>query len=167
MAKTTALPPPDKIFAGKVFVLQGDFGRYPRTHLNIARLIERHGGRVDSMVTDRTTLLVTTIEEFRKRTPASKFAFISVSLLLSDPLTFACSSREGYLIGKSEMQNRSMGICWRFYFHKEWETKSYLGEFSWNSKRAKEAKSPQRGKGNLQEEILSWCQFYERIGRSR
>lgn len=85
MAKTAALPPADKIFAGKVFVLQGDFGRYPRTHLNIARLIARHGGRVDNMVTDRTTLLVTTIEEFRKRTPPSKFAFISVSLLLSDP----------------------------------------------------------------------------------
>ncbi|KFY87678.1 hypothetical protein V500_06837 [Pseudogymnoascus sp. VKM F-4518 (FW-2643)] len=70
MAKTPALPPADKIFAGKVFVLQGNFGRYPRTHLNITRLIARHGGRVDTMVTDRTTLLVTTIEEFRKRTPA-------------------------------------------------------------------------------------------------
>ncbi|OBT70202.1 hypothetical protein VE03_00083 [Pseudogymnoascus sp. 23342-1-I1] len=70
MAKTPALPPADKIFAGKIFVLQGDFGRYPRTHLNIARLIARHGGRVDSTVTERTTLLVTTIEEFRKGTPA-------------------------------------------------------------------------------------------------
>ncbi|OBT80678.1 hypothetical protein VF21_00380 [Pseudogymnoascus sp. 05NY08] len=70
MAKTSAVPPADKIFAGKVFVLQGDFGRYPRTHPNIALLIARHGGRVDSTVTDRTTLLVTTIEEFNKRTPA-------------------------------------------------------------------------------------------------
>ncbi|KFY09946.1 hypothetical protein V491_07879, partial [Pseudogymnoascus sp. VKM F-3775] len=69
MAKTAAVPPADRIFAGKVFVLQGDFGRYPRTHINIARLIARHGGRVDSMVTDKTTLLVTTIEEFGKRTP--------------------------------------------------------------------------------------------------
>ncbi|ELR10209.1 hypothetical protein VC83_02993 [Pseudogymnoascus destructans] len=70
MAKTSAVPPADKIFAGKVFVLQGDFGRFPRTHLNIARLIARHGGRVDSTVTDRTTLLVTTIEEFQKRSSA-------------------------------------------------------------------------------------------------
>lgn len=89
MAKTSAVPPADKIFAGKVFVLQGDFGRFPRTHLNIARLIARHGGRVDSTVTDRTTLLVTTIEEFQKRPPASKFAFVFISLLLSGPpLTF-------------------------------------------------------------------------------
>lgn len=84
MAKTAALPPADKIFAGKIFVLQGDFGRFPRTHLNIARLIARHGGRVDSMVTDRTNLVVTTIEEFQKRTPASEFAFVSFSLLLAD-----------------------------------------------------------------------------------
>ncbi|OBT93997.1 hypothetical protein VE01_07121 [Pseudogymnoascus verrucosus] len=70
MAKKSAVPPADKIFAGKVFVLQGDFGRYPRTHLNIARLIAGHGGCVDSTVTDRTTLLVTTIDEFHKRPPA-------------------------------------------------------------------------------------------------
>lgn len=111
MAKIAALPPADKIFAGKVFVLQGDFGRYPRTHLNITRLIARHGGRVDTMVTDRTTLLVTTIEEFRKRTPASKFAYFQSHCFSVTLLTFACSSREGYLIGKGEMQNRSMGIC--------------------------------------------------------
>ncbi|KFY33815.1 hypothetical protein V494_07300 [Pseudogymnoascus sp. VKM F-4513 (FW-928)] len=70
MVKSAAVPPPDKIFAGKVFVLQGDFGRFPRTRLNIARLIARHGGRVDRMVTDKTTLVVTTIEEFQKRSPA-------------------------------------------------------------------------------------------------
>jgi NAD-dependent DNA ligase len=73
MVKTSAPPPADKIFAGKTFVLQGDFGRFPRTHVNIAKLIARHGGRVDAMVTDRTNLVVTTLDEFRKRTPASMF----------------------------------------------------------------------------------------------
>jgi NAD-dependent DNA ligase len=78
MVKTSAPPQADKIFAGKTFVLQGDFGRYPRTHVNIAKLIARHGGRVDAMVTDRTNLVVTTLDEFRKRTPASMSAFISL-----------------------------------------------------------------------------------------
>ncbi|KFY48240.1 hypothetical protein V495_01499, partial [Pseudogymnoascus sp. VKM F-4514 (FW-929)] len=74
MVKTAAPPTADKIFAGKTFVLQGDFGRYPRTHINIAKLIARHGGRVDAMVTDRTNIVVTTLDEFRKRTPAMEKA---------------------------------------------------------------------------------------------
>lgn len=76
MVKASSPAPSDKIFAGKIFVLQGDFGRHPRTHVNIAKLIARYGGRVDAVVTDRTNLVVTTIDEFRKRTPASKFTFI-------------------------------------------------------------------------------------------
>lgn len=105
MAKTAAVPPADRIFAGKVFVLQGDFGRYPRTHINIARLIARHGGRVDSMVTDKTTLLVTTIEEFGKRTPPSKFLFSfhfsTLSKVTSFLLSFPTPVEKAISLGKA------------------------------------------------------------------
>lgn len=171
MAKIAAVPPPDKIFAGKVFVLQGDFGRYPRTHLNIARLIARHGGRVDTMVTDKTTLLVTTIEEFRKRTPASKCAliFISFSLLSQkQPLLTVISgcSREGNLVGQGEMPNCSVGIHWRLHLYKKWKAKGHLGELSRNPVRSQEAESSQRGQGYLQEKIHTWCECNKGTGRS-
>lgn len=78
---SSSLPTPNKVFAGKTFVLQGDFGKFPRTHLNITRLIVKHGGRVNKMVTDKTTLLVTTIEEFKKMPPSSASDHIPISLL--------------------------------------------------------------------------------------
>src|SRR5690349_497574 len=115
MAKTAASPAQtgaNKIFHGKIFVLEGDFGRFPRTHINIARLIALHGGSVDKMVTDKTTHLVTTIEEFRKKTPASKFSQMSILLRYfhSIFLTFLCNSRKGDCYGEGKMQNCSMGL---------------------------------------------------------
>lgn len=75
-------PPPTsaKIFTGKTFVLQGNFGKYPRMHQNISRLIAQHGGHVDPKVTMRTTHVVTTLEEFRKMPPNSKFLLASSAI---------------------------------------------------------------------------------------
>ena len=64
--------PTSKVFAGKVFVLQGTFGPPPRTHANVGKMIKWHGGEVELNVGKRTTHVVTTLKEFRRRPPNSK-----------------------------------------------------------------------------------------------
>jgi NAD-dependent DNA ligase len=64
------------IFEGKVFVLQGDLGKSGspiRSHENITRLIEHHGGEVDDKVTRETTYLICSIKDFNDSVPAGTF----------------------------------------------------------------------------------------------
>lgn len=64
--------PGTNIFKGKVFVLCGNFkeGKDGKlwTHPSIARMIRKHGGKVDQFVSHRTTHCVTTLDEFKNRT---------------------------------------------------------------------------------------------------
>ncbi len=71
--------PDKKIFRDKYFVLQGNFTsgdlsarqNEVRSHKNIAKLILKYGGGVDQNVTNRTTHVVTTVNEFKRNPPNS------------------------------------------------------------------------------------------------
>jgi NAD-dependent DNA ligase len=52
------------VFAGKVFVLSGEF---PNQHGVMEGWITHHGGRVDKVVTDETTHLVCTMDNFKNK----------------------------------------------------------------------------------------------------
>ena len=52
------------VFTGKVFVISGEF---KDSHENMEKWIVRHGGRVDKVVTDETTHLVCTMQNFKDK----------------------------------------------------------------------------------------------------
>jgi len=54
------------IFAGKTFSLTGDFGE-GWTHEKVAVWVTAHGGRYEREVTEDTTHLIASLENFKKR----------------------------------------------------------------------------------------------------
>ena len=52
------------VFVGKVFVMSGEF---PNHHDVVEGWITHHGGRVDKVVTDETTHLVCTMDNFKNK----------------------------------------------------------------------------------------------------
>jgi NAD-dependent DNA ligase len=52
------------VFTGKVFVISGEF---KDSHENMEKWIIRHGGRVDKVVTDDTTHLVCSMQNFKDK----------------------------------------------------------------------------------------------------
>lgn len=58
------------VFVGKVFVLSGEF---PNAHGVMEGWITRHSGRVDKVVTDETTHLVCTMDNFKNKVSDGKY----------------------------------------------------------------------------------------------
>jgi hypothetical protein len=58
------------IWAGEVFCLSGTF---KASHEDIRRWVNYHGGRVVDKVTDDTTYLICSMEDFEKKVTAGKF----------------------------------------------------------------------------------------------
>jgi len=58
------------VFVGKVFVMSGEF---PNHHDVMEGWITHHGGRVDKVITDETTHLVCTMDNFKNKVPHGTF----------------------------------------------------------------------------------------------
>lgn len=76
--KTKAGPKVKQIFVGKVMVLAGEFP--DESHEKISGWITAHGGQRDREVTDDTTHLICTIEEYKKKTAAGEILLLPILL---------------------------------------------------------------------------------------
>ena len=61
-----------QIFRGKVFVLSGESGLTNGTHANISKWIIGHGGQMEKNVSENTTHLICTIENFKNKVREGK-----------------------------------------------------------------------------------------------
>lgn len=110
------------VFVGKVFVLSGEF---PNHHDVMEGWITHHGGRVDKAVTDETTHLVCTMDNFKNKVRHGK------ALLLAQNHGLATDNfapvKDAWKLGKT----RCKIVDWEFVEDSVWPKPIHLPEDSY------------------------------------